>query len=74
VVPVTDRARTLGALVLGRAEQRYEGADEEFAGVLGRFISRLVVKAMLDREITERIEPEPETTREWSEEPELSRS
>ena len=74
VVPLTDRARTLGALVLGRAEQRYEGADEELAAVLGRFISRLVVKAMLDHEITERIEPERETTREWSEEPELSRS
>jgi GTP-sensing pleiotropic transcriptional regulator CodY len=74
VVPLTDRARTLGALVLGRAEQRYEGADEELAAVLGRFISRLVVKAMLDHEITERIEPEPETTREWAEEPELTRS
>ena len=74
VVPLTDRARTLGALVLGRAEQRYGGADEELAAVLGRFISRLVVKAMLDHEITERIEPERETTREWSEEPELSRS
>ena len=74
VVPLTDRARTLGALVLGRAEQRYEGADEELAAVLGRFISRLVVTAMLDHEITERIEPERETTREWSEEPELSRS
>ena len=74
VVPLTDRARTLGALVLGRAEERYEGADEELAAVLGRFISRLVVKAMLDHEITERIEPDRETTREWSEEPELSRS
>jgi GTP-sensing pleiotropic transcriptional regulator CodY len=74
VVPLTDRARTLGALVLGRAEQRYEGADEELAAVLGSFISRLVVKAMLDHEITERIEPEPETTREWAEEPELTRS
>ena len=74
VVPLTDRARTLGALVLGRAEQRYGGADEELAAVLGRFISRLVVTAMLDHEITERIEPERETTREWSEEPELSRS
>ena len=74
VVPLTDRARTLGAMVLGRT-QRYEGADEELAGVLGRFISRLIVKTMLDREITERIEPtEPQTTREWSEEPELTRS
>jgi GTP-sensing pleiotropic transcriptional regulator CodY len=75
VVPLTDRARTLGALVLGRAQQRYEGADEDLAGVLGRFIGRLVVKAMLDREITERTAPaEPLTTREWSEEPELTRS
>ena len=75
VVPLADRSRSLGALVLGRARQRYEEADEELAGVLGRFVSRLVVKAMLDREITERIEPaEPAADREWADEPELTRS
>jgi GTP-sensing pleiotropic transcriptional regulator CodY len=77
VVPLADRAQSLGALVLGRAERRYEDADEELAGVLGRFISRLVVKAMLDREITERIEPgaaAPDADREWAGEPELTRS
>src|SRR5207245_1307157 len=47
VVPLADRARSLGALVLGRVRQRYEETDEELAGVLGRFVSRLVVKATL---------------------------
>jgi GTP-sensing pleiotropic transcriptional regulator CodY len=75
VVPLADRTRSLGALVLGRARQRYEEADEELASVLGRFVSRLVVKAMLDREITERIEPAaPASDREWADEPELTRS
>src|SRR6266550_163993 len=77
VVPLADRARSLGALVLGRARQRYDDAEEELAGVLGRFISRLVVNAKLDREITERSEPaaaEREADREWAHEPELTRS
>jgi len=77
VVPLADRARSLGALVLGRVDQRYDDAEEELAGVLGRFISRLVVNAKLDREITERSEPaaaEPEADREWAHEPELTRS
>ena len=77
VVPLSDRARSLGALLLGRARQRYEDADEELAGVLGRFVSRLVVKAKLDSEITERTEPvaaPPEADREWADEPELTRS
>ena len=73
VVPLVDRARSLGALVLGRSLQRYEAADEDLAGVLGRFVSRLVVKATLDREI---VEPESlaEPEREWAGEPELTRS
>jgi GTP-sensing pleiotropic transcriptional regulator CodY len=77
VVPLTDRARSLGALVLGRARQRYDETDEELAGILGRFISRLVVKARLDREITERSEPAaaaPDADREWADEAQLTPS
>jgi len=77
VVPLSDRARSLGALVLGRVRQRYEETDEDLAGVLGRFISRLVVKATIDREIPEQNEPAgdaPEANREWAEEPQLTRS
>jgi hypothetical protein len=77
VVPLSDRARSLGALVLGRARQRYDDADEELAGVLGRFVSRLVVKARLDTEIPERAKPvaaDRDSDREWAQEPELSRS
>jgi GTP-sensing pleiotropic transcriptional regulator CodY len=77
VVPLADRARSLGALVLGRVRKRYDEADEELAGVLGRFISRLVVNAKLDREFTERSESpvaEPNADREWADEPELTRS
>lgn len=73
VVPLVDRVRSLGALVLGRGQERYEAADEELAGVLGRFVSRLVVKATLDREIVETA-PLAEPDREWSSEPELTRS
>ena len=77
VVPLADRGRSLGALVLGRARQRYEDQDEELAGVLGRFVGRLVVKAMLDREITDRPEPSAvvaASDRDWAEERELTRS
>ena len=75
VVPLADRRRSLGALVLGRVRQRYDEADEELAAVLGRFVGRLVVKAMLDREITERPEPAAAAPdREWVDEPELTRS
>jgi len=77
VVPLSDRARSLGALVLGRVRQRYEETDEDLAGVLGRFISRLVVKATVDREVPEQNEPAgdaPEANREWAEEPQLTRS
>ena len=74
VVPLADRARSLGALVLGRVRQRYEETDEELAGILGRFVSRLVVKARLDREITEREERLPDGDREWANEPQLTGS
>jgi hypothetical protein len=73
VAPLVDRTRSLGALVLGRSQQRYEAADEELAGVLGRFVSRLVVKATLDREIADPAPP-AEPDREWEGEPELTRS
>jgi GTP-sensing pleiotropic transcriptional regulator CodY len=74
VVPLTDRAQTLGALLLGRVRQRYEGADEELADVLGRFVSRLVVKTRLDREIGEPVPPVGASDREWADEPALTRS
>ena len=75
VVPLADRGRSIGALVLGRARRRYEDDDEELASVLGRFVGRLVVKTKLDREITERPEPTaPASERDWVEEPELTRS
>ena len=74
VVPLTDRARSIGALVLGRAQRRYEEADEELAGVLGRFISRLVVKAPLDRQNPEASVPLSEPDREWADEPQLTGS
>ena len=77
VVPLVDRGRTLGALVLGRSRRRYDDADEELAGVLGRFVGRLVVKALLDREITEPLEvpvAQPAAETEWVEERELTRS
>jgi GTP-sensing pleiotropic transcriptional regulator CodY len=74
VVPLADRERTVGALVFGRARQRYEEADEELAGVLGRFVSRLVVKARLDREIGEPDPPAQASDREWADDRELTRS
>ena len=74
VVPLADRAQSLGALVLGRVRQRYEDADEDLAAVLGRFVSRLVVKARLDREIGEPDRPARAPDAEWANEPELSRS
>jgi hypothetical protein len=77
VVPLADRQQSLGVLVLGRAGQRYEEADEELAGVLGRFVSRLVVKAKLDNEITEQTGPATaarDADREWADEAALSSS
>ena len=78
VVPLADDARRLGVLVLGRAQERYEAADEELAGVLGRFISRLVLRAATaDRPNTERTGSragEPDADREWEDEPQLTGS
>src|SRR2546428_600928 len=76
VVPLTDGGRGLGALVLGRTEGRYEGAEEELAGVLGRFIARLVSRAATrdrgDERRSQVVVPEPEVDREWAEEPQLA--
>jgi len=71
VVPLADRARSLGALVLGRTQERYDESDEELASVLGRFIARLVVRAAaVDREST----AQPDADREWEAEPQLTGS
>jgi hypothetical protein len=78
VVPLTDGARSLGVLVLGRTEERYEDADEELAGVLARFIARLVSRAPTrdrgDERRSQVVVPEPEADREWAEEPQLTRN
>jgi GAF domain-containing protein len=78
VVPLADSARSLGVLVLGRTGERYEDADEEIAGVLGRFIARLVSRATaVDREDGRRgrvLAHEPEPDREWADEPQLTGS
>jgi GTP-sensing pleiotropic transcriptional regulator CodY len=75
VVPLVDRTTSVGALILGRARQRYDERDEELAGVLGRFIGRLVVKVSLDREIAaEPAPPSAAADREWADEPQLARS
>jgi GTP-sensing pleiotropic transcriptional regulator CodY len=77
VVPLVDGPRSLGVLVLGRDRERYEEPDEELAGVLGRFIARLVARAKADRENTQRTGPsaaEPDGEREWEDEPQLTGS
>jgi GTP-sensing pleiotropic transcriptional regulator CodY len=77
VLPLGDRARSLGVLVLGRARERYTEADEELAGVLGRFISRLVVRATADRASGRRASAdvsEPDADHEWENEPQLTGS
>ena len=76
VVPLAERARSLGALVLGRALHRYDESDEELAGVLGRFVARLVAyAAAVDRESTRRRDSaESEADREWDDEPQLTGS
>jgi GTP-sensing pleiotropic transcriptional regulator CodY len=79
VVPLVDGARTLGVLVLGRAAERYEDADEEMAGMLGRFIARVVSRAAAAsyREAEGRTEAptrEADPHREWAEEPQLTPS
>ena len=78
VVPLADSARSLGVLVLGRTGERYEDADEEIAGVLGRFIARVVSRATaVDREDGRRglvVAHDPEPDREWADEPQLTGS
>lgn len=75
VVPLADREHSLGALVLGRARERYEPADEELAGVVARFVGRLVARATwVDHEKRAGVVTEPDSVREWrAQEPELAR-
>jgi GTP-sensing pleiotropic transcriptional regulator CodY len=75
VVPLADRSRSIGLLVLGRTEERYSQEDEELASVLGRFVSRLVARSAGD-ETAQQLHSEVEThrDREWEAEPQLSRS
>jgi hypothetical protein len=76
VVPLVDGARSLGLLLLGRAADRYEEADEELALVIGTFVARLVARAAP----AERQSSEPsraqvrEPDREWEAEPQLTGS
>ena len=75
VVPLGDGTRSLGALVLGRAQRRYEDSDEELAGVLGRFITRLVVRATIDRENEQQADTrlaDAAADRKWESEPQLT--
>jgi hypothetical protein len=72
VVPLADRAGSLGALVLGRSRDRYDESDEDLAGVLGRFIARLIARAAAADRDAERAEPDVD--REWEDEPQLTGS
>jgi GTP-sensing pleiotropic transcriptional regulator CodY len=72
VVPLGDRGRSLGVLVLGRARDRYTEADEELASLLGRFISRLVAKAAVERGRAGA--PDADADQEWENEPQLTGS
>ncbi|TMD55831.1 MAG: GAF domain-containing protein [Chloroflexi bacterium] len=75
VVPLADRARSVGALVLGRAQNRYENSDEELASVLGRFIGRLIARAAaVDHNAPRRESAEADALREWQEAPQLAGS
>ena len=78
VVPLTDRTQSLGALVLGRAHERYGSADEELAGVLARFIGRLVARAAAteseNSQRTRHSAPAPRRDHEWEDEPQLTGS
>jgi len=75
VVPLADGVRSVGVLVLGRAADRYEDADEEIAGVLGRFIARVVSRTGgEDERRTDAPALEPEADRDWADEPQLTRS
>ncbi|MDQ2912488.1 MAG: GAF domain-containing protein [Chloroflexota bacterium] len=74
VVPLAIPARTLGALLLGRTDKRYDEADEELAGVLGRFIGRVISRATTvdAQRMDGAAEGEPD--REWADEPQLTGS
>jgi GAF domain-containing protein len=75
VVPLVDRARRLGVLVLGRAQERYAEADEELASVLSRFIARLVSRMTIDRETDQQTDTgNADADREWADEPQLTGS
>jgi GAF domain-containing protein len=78
VVPLADGARSLGVLVLGRTRERYEDADEDMAGVLGRFIARLVSRTATGEREGRRqdlvLAREPDPDREWVDERQLLRS
>jgi len=75
IVPLADRARSVGALVLGRAQNRYENSDEELANVLGRFIGRLIARAAaVDHNAPRRESAEADALREWQEAPQLAGS
>lgn len=74
VVPLIDRARPLGVLVLGRGRGPYGAEDVEFAGVIGSFIARLVsvVTRPDTRERPQRSRtPVPHPITEWQDEREL---
>jgi GTP-sensing pleiotropic transcriptional regulator CodY len=74
VVPLAGRAQSLGVLVLGRARDRYTEADEELASVLGRFISRLVIRTMVDHSDRRPVADaaQPDMDRVWEDEPQLA--
>ena len=74
VVPLADKTRSLGVLVLGRTRDRYDAAEEALAGVLGRYIGRLRSRAAtIDRESAKRTDS-GEAEREWVDEPQLTGS
>jgi hypothetical protein len=58
--------------VLGRSRDRYDESDEDLAGVLGRFIARLIARAAAADRDAERAEPDVD--REWEDEPQLTGS
>jgi GAF domain-containing protein len=76
VVPLVDGARSLGVLLLGRAAERYEEADEELALVIGTFVARLVARsAPVERQSSESSRAHVrEPDREWEAEPQLTGS
>jgi hypothetical protein len=80
VVPLAEGTRSLGVLLLGRTKERYEDADEELAGVLGRFMTRLLSKtATVEPTYARRPRPRADlreslADREWEDQPQLTGS